>query len=89
MMRSNTYDVSHCSYIYYTLQSDYKLPSANYAPLEECWRYLRGEIYGVHYSDSRVVISLLLILAGDIEVNPGPGEYHMHDYTVSCKHLAL
>ena len=75
--------MSHCSCIY-TLQCDYKLPSAKYAPLEECWRYLqREEVYGVHHSDSQVVISLLLILAGDIEVNPGPGEnYHMHDHTV-------
>ena len=44
-------------------------------PLEECWRYLqRGEAYGVQYSDSQVVVPLLLILAGDIEVNPGPGK---------------
>ena len=37
--------------------------------------YLQRRDDGVHFSGSQVVIPLLLILAGDIEMNPGPGEY--------------
>ena len=78
MTRSDTLDESHCSCIYYLLQSDCKLIPTKYdsiPPLEENYRYLqRREVYGVYFSDSEVVIPLLLILAGDIEVNPGPGE---------------
>ena len=37
--------------------------------------YLQRRDDDVHYS-GRVVIPLLLILAGDIEMNPGPGEYN-------------
>ena len=83
MMRSDTFDQLRCSCIYYPIQSDWKLPSIIHGlipPLEECWRYLqRGGVYGVHYNDSQVVIPLLLILAGDIEVNPGPGEYSVDE----------
>ena len=37
--------------------------------------YLQRRDDGVHYSGSQVVIPLLLILAGDIEINPGPGKH--------------
>ena len=29
--------------------------------------------YDIHYSDNQIVLSQLLLLAGDVETNPGPG----------------
>ena len=64
-MNDKTFDDSCCSCIY-PLQSGRE--NSSIPPPEQ------REVYGVAYSDSQVIISLLLILAGDIEVNPGPGE---------------
>ena len=64
-MNDKTFDGSCCSCIY-PLQSGHE--NSSIPPPEQ------REVYGVTYSDSQVIISLLLILAGDIEVNPGPGE---------------
>ena len=46
-------------------------------PLRDNWKCYRRRrvLQTVHYSDHQVVTSLLLILAGDVETNPGPGEY--------------
>ena len=46
-------------------------------PLRDNWKcYRRRRVFcTVHYSDHQVVIPLLLILAGDVETNPGPGEF--------------
>ena len=46
-------------------------------PLRDNWKCYRRRrvLHTVHYSDHKVVTSLLLILAGDVETNPGPGEY--------------
>ena len=41
----------------------------------KCFR--RRRVYHiVQYSDHQVTTPLLLILGGDIEINPGPGEYN-------------
>ena len=44
-------------------------------PLRENWKCYRRRrvLHTVHYSDHQVVTPLLLILAGDVETNPGPG----------------
>ena len=49
-------------------------------PLRDNWKcYRRRRVFRtVHYSDHQVVTSLLLILAGDVEPNPGPGESNVH-----------
>ena len=49
-------------------------------PLRDNWKcYRRRRVFHtVHYSDHQVVTSLLLILAGDVETNPGPGESNVH-----------
>ena len=46
---------------------------------DNCKCYRRRRVFHtVHYSDHQVVTSLLLILAGDVETNPGPGEFNVH-----------
>ena len=75
-----------CCFYFYFLQIDLN----NVPSLKECWKYLqRGEGYGVHCTNSQVVISLLLILAGDIEVNPGPGKNISYLATVSRRIITL
>ena len=50
--------------------------------LRQNWKYFqrRGLSCSVHHFDYLMVTLLLLMLAGDVETNPGPGEGHSSVY---------
>ena len=46
-------------------------------PLHDDWEWYRRRrsLFTIHYSDLQVLAPLKLLLCGDVETNPGPGEY--------------
>ena len=46
-------------------------------PLSDDWKWYRRrrDLFTIHYSDLQVLAPLKLLLCGDVETNPGPGEY--------------
>ena len=46
-------------------------------PLRDDWKLYRRRrsLFTIHYSDLQVLAPLTLLLCGDVETNPGPGEY--------------
>ena len=62
----------------YGCTTAYKNASINtLPPLHDDWKWYRRRrsLFIIHYSDLQVLAPLTLLLCGDVEINPGPGEY--------------
>ena len=81
-LRPHTYKGPCCSYPMFTnynLQYGCTTAYNNASiPLSDDWKWYRRrrrDLFTIHYSDLQVLAPLKLLLCGDIETNPGPGEY--------------